>query len=685
MPIQIADAYRNSVFAQRQTGLLFNLPMPEPDREQLPEGISLCMIVKNEERFLAECLDSIKDVVDEINIVDTGSTDRTIEIARSYGANVIFREWKKDFAWARNEALQMATRRWTLVLDADEELERESVGLMRSLRTTPAGLAAVYINIVNIIDDATGVGTMSHRLIRVFPTNPVLRYTGVIHESLGRTDGELAAVLSPITILHKGYTVEILESREKDARNKPLISRAYEENGDDPFSLFNFGNSAICSGNAELGIEVLERMLATATVDKLYFPLAYLMLGQTYCETLGDNAKALSILETGTEKFPKDAGLLFTKGQVLAKMNRLEEARELFEKALSLREYMAYTVMTDEEIFEWKIFYAMAGTYERGKDFDKAIAFIDKALENKPTSFHLQRAKAGFLESVGRFYDAEVAFRRMTESDPARGQIELVNFLLRRRRYAQAIAIVENEINPESNGEMVAMLNLAAARAVMEAKFGDPMPYLDAARRLAPGNGNVISLLEMVLKDRKDTSALERLHAEELDAPLLRPGDFVRRSYRLLALGRTDDARLVAEQGLLIEPRNPELRFNAAMAMFRAGDEIGAERELGRVEGHSPSVYATAMEMRAGLALKRGDRREALFSLQGRVAVMADVVEAAVSGARMLAAAGASAEAIALLEEHVAVDARVALELAGLLLQSGDIAGAGRVAAAALT
>ena len=110
MPIQIADAYRNSVFAQLQTGLLFNLPVPDADHEQLPEGISLCMIVKNEERFLAECLDSIKDVVDEINIVDTGSTDRTVEIARSYGANIIFREWRNDFAWARNEALAMATK-----------------------------------------------------------------------------------------------------------------------------------------------------------------------------------------------------------------------------------------------------------------------------------------------------------------------------------------------------------------------------------------------------------------------------------------------------------------------------------------------------------------------------------------------------------------------------------------------
>src|ERR1700722_16558008 len=133
MPIQIADAYRTSVFAQRQTGLLFNLPVPEPDHEQLPEGISLCMIVKNEERFLEACLESVKDVVDEINIIDTGSTDRTIEIAQKYGAKIDYREWRNDFSWARNESLKMATKRWTLVLDGDEELESESVEMLRSL------------------------------------------------------------------------------------------------------------------------------------------------------------------------------------------------------------------------------------------------------------------------------------------------------------------------------------------------------------------------------------------------------------------------------------------------------------------------------------------------------------------------------------------------------------------------
>jgi glycosyltransferase involved in cell wall biosynthesis len=298
MPINIADAYRYSAFAQRQTGLVFNLPAPDPAQEPLPEGVSLCMIVKNEERFLAECLESVRGIVDEINIIDTGSTDRTVEIARQYGAKIEFREWRNDFAWARNESLKMATRRWTFVLDGDEELEAESASLVRSLRTTPAGIAAVYINIVNTIDDSAGAGTMSHRLIRIFPTTPMLRYGGVIHEAVHRIDGaEFIGVLSPIKILHKGYTVELLKAKEKDARNRPLLAKAYEENGDDLFSMFNFGNSEILAGNTAQGVEILERMLATATTPKLYFPIAYLMLAQTYCETLGEYDKSLEIVE----------------------------------------------------------------------------------------------------------------------------------------------------------------------------------------------------------------------------------------------------------------------------------------------------------------------------------------------------------------------------------------------------
>ena len=448
--------------------------------------------------------------------------------------------------------------------------------------------------------------------------------------------------------------------------------------------MFNFGNSAICSGNAEVGCEVLEKMLKLPGPSKLYFPLAYLLLTQAYCEQFGDNDRALEKCDEAISRYPNDAGLVFTKGQVLRKMDRWDEAQEHFERALTLRELMAYAVMTDEELFEWKIFFSLAGIYEHKKEFDRAIEYIEAALANKPRSFVLQRAKATFLENLGRFYDAELAFRKMTESEPERGRVELVNYLLRRHRYAQAIAIVENEIEPGMNGDVVANLNLAAARGMMEANYGDPMPFLDAALRHTPGNGLALSLKERVLTERGDMAGLEKLHESELLAPLTKTPDFVRRSQRLLASHRDEEARFTAEQGLHLGQNNAELRFNLALACLRLGDEKQATREFARVEDQSTEAFANAMQMRAALLLRSGNPQEALSSLEQRLAAMPNNVSAVLDSARTLVGGGARAEARTLLEARYESDQQIALELAQLLLQDGDIAGAGRVATATL-
>src|SRR5436190_22371274 len=95
------------------------------------QKLSLCMIVKNESKHLANCLESVDGVVDEIIIVDTGSTDNTIEIAEKYGAKVFHYKWHDDFGAARNEALKYASGDWVLVLDADEVLSDESKDKIR--------------------------------------------------------------------------------------------------------------------------------------------------------------------------------------------------------------------------------------------------------------------------------------------------------------------------------------------------------------------------------------------------------------------------------------------------------------------------------------------------------------------------------------------------------------------------
>lgn len=88
-------------------------------------SLSLCMIVKNEENTLSRCLESVKDIVDEIILVDTGSTDSTVEIAESYGAKIFFYKWDNSFANARNYSLSKASKDWILIMDADDELVKE--------------------------------------------------------------------------------------------------------------------------------------------------------------------------------------------------------------------------------------------------------------------------------------------------------------------------------------------------------------------------------------------------------------------------------------------------------------------------------------------------------------------------------------------------------------------------------
>src|SRR6056297_1597902 len=112
--------------------------------------LSLCMIVKNEEKMLAECLQSVADVVDEMIIVDTGSTDKTIDIAKKYKAEIHTFDWNGDFSAARNESIKYASGNWILWMDADERLNPDSKEELRSIVNKAATQPEIYkVNIKN--------------------------------------------------------------------------------------------------------------------------------------------------------------------------------------------------------------------------------------------------------------------------------------------------------------------------------------------------------------------------------------------------------------------------------------------------------------------------------------------------------------------------------------------------------
>ncbi|HEX3551086.1 MAG TPA: tetratricopeptide repeat protein [Candidatus Elarobacter sp.] len=657
MPLEIVDDQSESEFARAQTGLLFNLPAPPPEQPQPPAGISLCMIVKNEERFLAECLASVRDVVDEINVVDTGSTDRTIEIARSFGANVTFREWRNDFGWARNESLAMAKRRWTLVLDADEELARESATLLRALRETPAGLTGVYVHIQNLIDDVSGAAsTMTHMLPRVFPNTPRIRYKNVIHESLV-VDGErhLHAALSPVLIRHKGYTAEIMDARGKNVRNAPLLERALKEAAGDAFSWFNFGTAAVAAGDYETGIDVLERMFAMPGPRRMFFPVAYVMLAHAYADGRNDLERAMETIDKAIEEAPGHANVIFTRAHLLSKLERYEEAREECERAMAARSSAANHAMVDDEIFTWKSQLNIASTYVREERLDEAVPWFERAYQGKPDSTLLRGLLANAYEKVGRFYDAERLFREGAELAAPEGFVEYVNYLMRRRRFAEAFDRVEHNRALVSDAAYAELL-LSAAGASRDERLGDPEPYALRALDLQPGNGAALSLLQALYDARGETEKSARLRADELHAPLCAAADFARRSHRLLEEGRLEDAFETARAGLEVAPHDAVLSYNAGLAaarLRRDGEAIALLDEVDASDAHA----ATALALRAEIERRAGD-------LDGAVATL-----------RRLRA---------LPEPDVAILRHAVVGLASALLEAGRIAEAGKLAELAL-
>lgn len=146
------------------------------------EALSLCMIVKNEERALSRCLDSVAGLACEIVIVDTGSTDATREIAASYGAKVSEFDFSfVDFAAARNQALARANGKWILALDADEILDPASAPLIQQLIAGDDNAGYYFQRLNRQTDSARSI---TDYVIRLFPNRPAHRYRGRVHETI---------------------------------------------------------------------------------------------------------------------------------------------------------------------------------------------------------------------------------------------------------------------------------------------------------------------------------------------------------------------------------------------------------------------------------------------------------------------------------------------------------------------
>ena len=303
--------------------------------------LSLCTIVKDEEASLSKCLESVKDVVDEIIILDTGSTDKTVEIAKGFGANIADFTWCDDFSAARNEALKYVQGEWVLVLDADEVLNAEILPHIQQLMADENHL------VINLIRQEVGAAQSPYSLTsRLFRNHPDIKFSHPYHALI---DDSAIKILKQephwkivdipaIAIFHYGYQPTTIQALDKVNRAKQSMEKFLAEHPEDPYTCSKLGGLYLQIGQEKAGIKLLKRGLKTNLADahvlyELHYHLANFYVQQQQFQRAAKHYQK-AVEQPILQQLKLGAYNNF--GSLFETIGNLDRARELYQFALNI-------------------------------------------------------------------------------------------------------------------------------------------------------------------------------------------------------------------------------------------------------------------------------------------------------------------------------------------------------------
>lgn len=298
--------------------------------------LSLCMIVKNESRALADCIRSIRTVVDEIIVVDTGSTDGTKGVAQQFGARVFDVPWEDDFSAARNASILRATGEYILWLDADDLIDDSEIRKLHLLKKKlPRNKRQAYHLLVQ--NESPVDGETRFFQLRIFPRIGGAFFEGRVHEQiiypLGRLGIEM--VQTDIVIRHVGYGSKAIAA-QKMARNLRIIQKELESDPDNLILRYNAAKTLAGMNRQEEAIALLEKIIANGDLrrkEKDVFLEISLNVGRYYVE-LKRFEDARTVFQTLIYGFPNNGLAHFSLAETLFLMKDFSAAREELEKSL---------------------------------------------------------------------------------------------------------------------------------------------------------------------------------------------------------------------------------------------------------------------------------------------------------------------------------------------------------------
>ncbi|NQX70104.1 glycosyltransferase [Paenibacillus alba] len=302
--------------------------------------LSLCMIVKNEEKVLRRCLTSIRDCVDEIIIIDTGSTDGTKEIAREYTEQLYEYKWEQDFSAARNEALRKSRSKWILVLDADEYVQTEELAQMRNFLLSMDSTKPVsfLLPIYNFTESVQSGKFVESTAIRIFLNHPDIYFVRPIHEQLVYQNGELQTTFYPsLHIFHTGYTEETLREKDKSNRNLAIFEKLKETKEFEEYDYYTLGNEYFAIRDFPKALENYKKAMTSRSKNQVYM-LHCFNRTVSVLMTLELFDDAMSLVEEGIQRWPDQVDYFCFKAAIYKDVGLYEKAAEFFELCIQMAE-----------------------------------------------------------------------------------------------------------------------------------------------------------------------------------------------------------------------------------------------------------------------------------------------------------------------------------------------------------
>lgn len=337
--------------------------------------ISVCMIAKNEDNHIEECLKRLKPCRFEVIVVDTGSVDRTVEIAHRYADKVFHFAWCNDFSAARNFSIQQASNDWVLIIDCDEYLENVNLAeLEEALRQNSRSVGKIIRNNPYSIQGVRSI--MSERIGRLF-NRRYCHFEGIIHEQVCTIDGRNPDSFQiPLTFYHEGYVSES-DKRMRATRNLELLLHDLELKGPSPYIYYQLGKNYISLNDLEKAVGYYRKGLklnadpGSAIAQDMVESYGYCLIA------LARYDAAIELLDI-YEQFSHRADFIYLTGMIYMKNGIYDKAIDEFRKATT------FATCSRKGINSYQANFNIAAIYENMEKLDEARIYYKKCGDYAP-------------------------------------------------------------------------------------------------------------------------------------------------------------------------------------------------------------------------------------------------------------------------------------------------------------